>query len=68
VLELNGVTAESTDIYDPANSVVSAWRKLMRQWRLAFEIGAANRARGARVTTVGELARLMWDHRRQLPR
>ena len=44
MLELNGVTAESTDIYDPANSVVAAWRKLMRQWRLAFEIGAANRA------------------------
>jgi hypothetical protein len=68
VLELNGVTAESTDIYDPENSVVDAWRKLMRQWRLAYEIGAANRARGARVTTVRELLRLMWDNRRQLPR
>ena len=68
VLELNGVTAESTDIYDPGNSVVDAWRKLMRQWRLAYEIGAANRALGARVTTVGELLRLMWDNRKQLPR
>jgi hypothetical protein len=66
VLELNGVTAESTDIYDPRNSVVAAWRKLMRQWRLAFEIGAANRARGARVTGVVELLRLMWRNRSQL--
>jgi hypothetical protein len=68
VLELNGVTAESTDIYDPGNSVVSAWRRLMRQWRLAYEIGAANRARGARVTSAADLLRLMWRHRRQLPR
>jgi hypothetical protein len=68
VLELNGVTAESTDIYDPGNSVVDAWRKLMRQWRLAFEIGAANRARGAAVTPVADLVRLMWRNRRQLPR
>ncbi len=68
VLELNGVTAESTDIYDPGNSVFDAWRKLMRQWRLAFEIGAANRARGAPVTSVADLARLMWRNRRQLPR
>jgi hypothetical protein len=68
VLELNGVTAESTDIYDPENSVADAWRKLMRQWRLAFEIGAANRARGARVTPAADLLRLMWRNRRQLPR
>ena len=68
VLELNGVTAESTDVYDPANSVVDAWRKLARQWRIAFEIGAANRARGAKVTTLSELLRLTWRHRKLLPR
>jgi hypothetical protein len=68
LLELNGVTAESTDIYDPANSVVDAWRKLMRQWRLAFEIGAANRDRGAAVTPMLELVRLLWRHRKLLPR
>ncbi|HVS09576.1 MAG TPA: hypothetical protein VMS76_06840 [Planctomycetota bacterium] len=62
MLELNGVTAESTDIYDPANGVADAWRKLGRQWRLAFEIGAANRARGADVTSVRELGRLLWRH------
>jgi len=68
ILELNGVTAESTDIYDPDHSVVDAWRQLMRQWRLAYEIGAANQARGARVTTVRELLRLMWANREQSPR
>lgn len=48
VLELNGVSAEATHIYDPAISVWEAYRVLFRQWRLAFEIGAANRAAGAR--------------------
>jgi len=57
VMELNGVTAEATHIYDPAVSVWEAYRTMAEQWRIAFEIGAANRARGARVCGVDEL----WD-------
>ncbi len=44
VIELNGVSAEATHIYDPALSIWEAYRVLFRQWRIAFEIGAANRA------------------------
>jgi membrane protein DedA with SNARE-associated domain len=44
ILELNGVSAEATHIYDPAVSLVEAYRVLFLQWRIAFEIGAANRA------------------------
>lgn len=44
VLELNGVTAEATHIYDPAISVIEAYRTLATQWRIAFEIGATNQA------------------------
>lgn len=55
IIELNGVTSESTDIYDTRYSLIDAYRILFRQWRLAFEIGAENAARGARVTTVLEL-------------
>jgi len=47
VIELNGVTSEATAIYDPHGSLLSAWRTLCRQWRICYEIGAANRARGA---------------------
>ncbi len=47
VIELNGVSSEATDIYDPDNTLRSAYAKLFRQWELAFRIGAANRARGA---------------------
>jgi membrane protein DedA with SNARE-associated domain/pimeloyl-ACP methyl ester carboxylesterase len=47
IIELNGVTSEATAIYDPRNSPFHAWRLLCRQWRLCYEIGAANRDRGA---------------------
>jgi membrane protein DedA with SNARE-associated domain len=55
ILELNGVSAEPTHIYDPAVSLADAYRALYRHWRLAFEIGAANRAAGAPPTTLREL-------------
>lgn len=58
VVELNGVTSEATHIYDPASGLFDAYKVLFKQWRLAFEIGARNRARGARPTPLGELLRL----------
>ncbi len=55
VLELNGVTSESSHIYDPRYGLPAAWKTLYRQWALAFEVGRRNRRRGARPATVGEL-------------
>ena len=46
VLELNGVSAEATHVYDPSVSLPDAYRTIFRQWRIAFEIGAINRRRG----------------------
>lgn len=63
VIELNGVTSEATHIYDPRNSLFDAYRVLFEQWRVAFEIGAANRSRGVRPATVGELVRLLIEYR-----
>ncbi len=62
VLELNGVTSEATHVYDPALSVLEAYRVLFRQWRLAFEIGAENRRRGAAVSSLRRLAGLARQH------
>jgi len=59
VIELNGVLAEPTHIYDPATSIAEAFRVLRRQWRDAFEIGAANRAQGVRPTPSMALLRLL---------
>jgi hypothetical protein len=46
VLELNGVSAEATHIYDPSVTLLEAYRVLCHQWRIAFEIGAINRQQG----------------------
>ncbi len=64
MVELNGVTAEATSIYDPRNSLGTAYRTLFEQWRILFEIAAANVATGAEPATLRELASLMWKHAR----
>lgn len=58
IVELNGVTAEPTDIYDPSRSVLSAYAAMFDQWRRVFEIGAANLRRGHRGASAFRLAQL----------
>jgi hypothetical protein len=62
IVELNGATAESTDIYDPNRSLLSAYRQLFKQWSIVFTIGAANRGLGAPVTPTRRLASLLHAH------
>jgi membrane protein DedA with SNARE-associated domain len=57
VLELNGVGAEPTHIYDPSISVITKYRILAAHWRTAFAIGAIHRARGVTVPTLRRLWR-----------
>jgi membrane protein DedA with SNARE-associated domain len=59
VIELNGVSAEATHIYDPAVSLLEAYRVMYTQWRIAFKIGAINRRGGAQPMTVADLLRLV---------
>lgn len=63
ILELNGATSEATSIYDPEHRLREAYATLREQWRIAFEIGARNRAAGARPATLRELWVLMRRHR-----
>ena len=58
IIELNGVTSESTNIYDPRYSLIDAYRILFRQWRIAFEIGTENIKLGARRTSILDLMRM----------
>jgi hypothetical protein len=70
IVELNGVTAESTNIYDPAWSLLDAYRTLFAQWRLVFRIGAANLQRGESGVSLRRIAALAWAHltdRRSFP-
>lgn len=64
VIELNGVSAEATHIYDPSVSLWEAYRVMFRHWRLAFAIGRRNVELGARAMTIRELARLVWKRSR----
>ncbi len=59
IIELNGVTSESTNMYDPRYGFGDAYRVLFAQWKLAFEIGAQNRERGINPTPVREVIGLV---------
>jgi hypothetical protein len=59
IVELKGITSEATHIYDPQNSLFNGYRVLMKQWRMAFEIGALNRARHVKPSSVRHLWRLL---------
>ena len=49
IIELNGVTSESTNLYDPGKSYVERVKILLRQWRYACAIGREQRIRGTRI-------------------
>ena len=45
VIEVNGVTSESTNVYDPGFTFRQAYGTLAEQWKLCFAIGEANRVK-----------------------
>ena len=63
VLELNGVTSEATHVYDPKHRLGEAHTVLREQWRLAYEIGAQNHARGHQPLTLFEFFKLVLSPR-----
>jgi membrane protein DedA with SNARE-associated domain len=62
IVELNGVTSESTNLYDPSWSLLAAYRTLFQQWSLLYRIGYANRQRGHEPTAILELLRLVFGY------
>ena len=65
MIELNGVTAESTNLYDPKYQFRDAYRILAQQWSLAFKIGAARRDLGHPTTGPLALVRMWLDFKRR---
>lgn len=63
VVELNGSTSESTNMYDPERSVLWAWGVLLRQWSAVYRLGAKRRAEGVPPLGPLELARLVLRER-----
>ncbi len=62
IIEVNGVTSESTNIYDASHSFLDAQRILMKQWRLAFKIGHIQAERGHKPAPTGRLLTLLFHH------
>jgi membrane protein DedA with SNARE-associated domain len=62
IIELNGVSSESTNIYDPKHSLFGAYKILFKQWRIAFEIGAENIRRGAKTLRLSELIMITFEN------
>ncbi|EKS09425.1 carboxylate--amine ligase [Leptospira santarosai] len=55
IVELNGVTSESTNLYDPDFSLWEMYTILFKQWNLLFRIGSENRKRGVPKTSLREI-------------
>jgi membrane protein DedA with SNARE-associated domain len=62
IVELNGVTSESTNLYDPTWSLWRAYRVLFRQWKVLFEIGDGNRRRGHAASSMTQVLADVWAH------
>jgi hypothetical protein len=58
IMEVNGAGSEAIHAWDPDVGLVDGFRTIFAKQRLLFEIGAANRARGARPIGLFALARL----------
>ncbi len=61
-IELNGVTSEATNIYDPEYGLFDAYAILARQWRIAFKIGDRNRRLGIKPASARELFAALADY------
>lgn len=48
IMELNGISSEPAHIYDPNLSVFSAWKAILENMKIIFEISIANNKRGIR--------------------
>lgn len=67
IVELNGATSESTNVYDPEMRPARVYSILRRQWELLFQIGHANIQRGAARPSVLKLIQAWFRYRRIAP-
>ncbi len=65
ILELNGLSSESTNIYDPRWSILRSYGLLMKQWRIMFAIGAQNLRRGHKKAPMRDVWRHIRAHRKR---
>lgn len=64
VVELNGATAEATNLYDPEPIVIWAYGVLFRQWSHLYRLGALRRAQGVKPMRAHRLIGLVYGYYR----
>lgn len=64
IVEINGAGSEATHIWDARTTLGEAYRTLFRQFRILFEIGAANRRRGYRSIRPMQFLRDVYAYKR----
>jgi pimeloyl-ACP methyl ester carboxylesterase/membrane protein DedA with SNARE-associated domain len=67
IVELNGTTGESTNLYDPDKSLLWSYRVLFGQWRLLYQLGARRRRQGVPAMSVFELLASLRRYYRKRP-
>jgi pimeloyl-ACP methyl ester carboxylesterase len=67
VIELNGSSAEATNVYDPTRTWWWAIEVMSQQWAHAYRLGAMRRAMGHRPVGPLELIAMIWRARRVRP-
>ncbi len=63
IIELNGTTSESTNLYDPGRSAFWSYGVLFRQWHALYRLGRQRRNEGARPLSLWALLKLIRQHR-----
>lgn len=61
IVELNGITSESTNLYDPKFSLFEMYSILFAQWSLLFRIGSENRKLGFPKTSLYKIVQVLFQ-------
>ncbi len=65
IIEINGASSESINIWDRDTSIGNAMKTLLQQYNTLFKLGSANRKRGHQTPGLGALYQA-WRYERQL--
>ncbi|WP_417444996.1 D-alanine--D-alanine ligase [Joostella sp.] len=57
ILEVNGVGAEPTHIYDPNYKLFDAWKEMLFLWRVTYQIAILNKKKGEEFPVFSEAKR-----------
>jgi hypothetical protein len=63
IIEVNGSGSEPTHIYDPAHSILFAWREIMKHWKYMFKVAKQNHAKGVPYMSLSDLRLLLKQHK-----